>query len=121
MVATRDKVDLLVIVAKASAAAILCLFTAVLVALPLKIVLTAGMMTSLAIASTFLPAGIAALWMVRKLRRYLTRREARAVATAFAMFTPISIGIAMVLSEVAGAYASFWDRRLVWSALYLEP
>jgi hypothetical protein len=53
----------------------------------------------------FLPAGIVARWMFRRLQAHCTKREARAVAIAFTVLAPVSFGIAILLSEISGGYA----------------
>jgi hypothetical protein len=58
-----------------------------------------------AAASAFIPAGVAIWWMFPKLRTVYPRREARAVSTAFALFTPISLVVALVLAQIPGGYA----------------
>lgn len=70
-----------------------------------KIVLTHGEEEILGATMAFLPSGIAAWWMFRKLQAYCTRREARAAAIAFAVLAPVSFGIAFLLSEISGGYA----------------
>lgn len=51
------------------------------------------------------PAGIGALWLSKRLRPSYPRRAARAVATAFAISVPLSLGVAFPVSALAGAYA----------------
>jgi hypothetical protein len=53
----------------------------------------------------FLPIGVATAWMFRKLLTVYPRREARAVSIAFGLFTPISLGVSLVLAEITGGYA----------------
>jgi len=51
--------------------------------------------------------GLAIWWMFHKLRALYTRREARAIATAFGVFTPVSLVLALVLSEISGGYGEW--------------
>lgn len=51
--------------------------------------------------------GLAIWWMFHKLRALYTRREARALATAFGVFTPVSLVLALVLSEISGGYGEW--------------
>src|ERR1700722_7446623 len=53
----------------------------------------------------FLPIGVATAWVFRKLRTVYSRREARAMSIAFCLFTPISLGASLVLSEITGGIA----------------
>ncbi|MGA2433967.1 MAG: hypothetical protein ABSG25_01640 [Bryobacteraceae bacterium] len=53
-----------------------------------------------------LPIGLAAWWMFRKLQARYTRREARAVAIAYGVFTPVSLGIAVLPSTMLGGCAA---------------
>jgi hypothetical protein len=53
----------------------------------------------------FIPIGIATAWMLRKLLTVYPRREARAVTIAFGLFTPVSLLVSLILSEITGGYA----------------
>ena len=53
----------------------------------------------------FIPVGLATAWMFRKLLTVYPKREARAVSIAFGLFTPISLVVSVVLSEITGGYA----------------
>jgi hypothetical protein len=57
----------------------------------------------------FVPVGAGAWWIFRKLRNRWQRREALAVAISFAVFSPISMVVAIPLSAIPAAYAgNFW-------------
>lgn len=58
----------------------------------------------LVLVACFLPLGVATAWMFRKLRTVYSRREARAVSIAFGIFTPISLGVS-ILVPIPGGYA----------------
>jgi hypothetical protein len=60
--------------------------------------------------------GLAIWWMFHKLRALYTRREARAMAIAFGVFTPVSLGLALVLSEISGGYGE-WLIGHPWGGL----
>ena len=60
--------------------------------------------------------GLAIWWTFRKLRSLYTRREARAIATAFGIFTPVSLVVALVLSEISGGYGE-WLIGHPWGGL----
>ena len=60
--------------------------------------------------------GLAIWWMFHKLRALYTRREARAIATAFGVFTPVSLVLALVLSEISGGYGE-WLVGHPWGGL----
>jgi hypothetical protein len=60
--------------------------------------------------------GLAIWWMFHKLRSLSTRREARAIATAFGVFTPVSLVLALVLSEISGGYGE-WLVGHPWGGL----
>jgi hypothetical protein len=100
----RDKFWLFIVVGKA--ALITTLGDFVLGVLGSKIA-TPGVRGILAVSMVFLPAGIAEWWMFGTLQAYCTRRESRAVTTAFAVFAPVSFGIAMLFGELSGGYAAF--------------
>jgi hypothetical protein len=102
----RDKFCLFIIVGKAAFLTTLGVF--VLGVLAFKIALTPAEQGILGAAVAFLPTGIAAWWIFRKLQAYRTRREARAVAIAFAVLNPVSLGIAILLSQLSGGYAELF-------------
>src|SRR5215510_13207603 len=52
------------------------------------------------------PIGVAALWLFRRLRVIYMRDEARSVAIGFALFTPASLTIAILLSQLTGGFAA---------------
>ena len=110
----RDKFWLFIVVGKAALMITLGCFGLALGVLGLKIAVTPGeqqiLKATMVLLVLFLPIGISAWWIFRKLQARYTRREARAVATAFGAFTPVSLGIAMVLSEITGGYAAFLGR-----------
>ena len=101
----RDKFWLFIVVGKAALMTTLVYFALALAVLGSKIVLTHGEEEILGATMAFLPTGIAAWWMFRKLQAHCTRREARAVAIAFAVLAPVSFGIAILLSQISGGYA----------------
>jgi hypothetical protein len=53
----------------------------------------------------FLPSVGAAGWLFRKLQTVYSRREASAASVAFAILTPIFLGVSMVSGEITGGYA----------------
>ena len=59
----------------------------------------------LGVLACFIPVGLATAWMLRKLLTVYPKREARAVSIAFALFTPISLVVSLVLAEITGGYA----------------
>ncbi len=74
-------------------------------------------LVSVLMAAVWLAAfGLAIWWMFHKLRGLYTRREARAIATAFGVFTPVSLGVALVLSEISGGYGE-WLVGHPWGGL----
>ena len=63
----------------------------------------------LAAAAVFLPIGVATGWIFRELQTVYSRREARAISTAFALFSPISLSISIILAEISGGYAEMLE------------
>jgi hypothetical protein len=51
------------------------------------------------------PIVAGAWWITKKLREDYPQRIARAVAIAFVIFTPVSLGVAVLFSTLIGAYA----------------
>ncbi len=98
----RDKFRLFIVVGKA------VLITTVGCPVPLlalKLALTRGEQGTLTLIAIILATGIATWRIFRKLQTDYTRREARAVATTFAILAPVSLAIAMPLSLIPGGYA----------------
>jgi hypothetical protein len=60
--------------------------------------------------------GLAIWWMFHKLRALYTRRQARAIATAFGVSTPVALVSALVLSEISGGYGE-WLIGHAWGGL----
>jgi hypothetical protein len=59
-------------------------------------------------AMMLLSAGGAAWWLFRKLQAPYPRREARSVAIAFGVFSPVSLGIAFPLGSLSGGYTELY-------------
>jgi hypothetical protein len=57
-----------------------------------------------------LPVGTGAWWIFRKLRSRWQRREALAVAISFAVFSPLSLVVAIPLAMIPGGYAGYLGR-----------
>jgi hypothetical protein len=64
----------------------------------------------LVLAACLIPFGVATAWIFRRLRTVYPQREVRAVSIAFGVFTPISLGVSMVLAEITGGYADVLVR-----------
>jgi len=105
----RDKFWLFIVVGEAALMTTTGYIALVLGVLGFKIVTTLGepqiLKAAIGFLLVFLPTGFATWWIFRKLQARHTRREARAVATAFGVFTPASLLIAIVLAVVPGSYA----------------
>ena len=56
------------------------------------------------------PVGAGAWWIFRRLRNRWQRREALAVAISFAVFSPLSLVVAMPLAVIPGGYAGYFGR-----------
>ena len=80
----------------------------ILLAMPFKIASTDGVQKILIITGLCLGCGMADWWILRQLRLRYTKREAKAVTTAFAVFTPVALALTMpfglVLALLLGAY-----------------
>jgi hypothetical protein len=57
------------------------------------------------ILTVLLPSFAASAWMLRKLRKTYSAREARAVSIAFGLCAPIFLCVSMVFGEITGGYA----------------
>jgi hypothetical protein len=110
----RDRFWLFIVVGKAALITILGWFGLVLGVVGSKIAMTSGeqqiLKATIVLLVVFVPAGIATWWIFRKLQARYTRREARAAATAFGVFTPVSLSIATVLSQIPGGYSASLGR-----------
>lgn len=66
--------------------------------------------------TVLVPICLAASWVFRKLRAHYTRREARAAAITFGVFTPVPLGISLLLGPIVGGYTGIFlgtESRLV--------
>ena len=98
----RDELRLFIVVGKAALITIVGAFAPLALmpifgALESKMVVTHGEDDILGATLVLLPIAtalwISVRWMFRTLQTYFTRREARAMATAFAGFSPVWLGI----------------------------
>jgi hypothetical protein len=105
----RTHLWLLKAVGGAALIATLVAFLLVLGVFGLKIAPTRVEETIFGALMVFLPNGSATWWLFRKLRDHYTSREARSVTIAFAILTPVSLAIAMVLPELSGDYAELFQ------------
>jgi hypothetical protein len=96
---------LIPIIAKAVIAATVSSQILIFATGPLRFRSTYGFEAMLILLIAFLPSSCAALWIFRKLQSRCTRREARAVALAFGVLTPILLAISMIFGTLAGAFA----------------
>jgi hypothetical protein len=103
----QNKILLLAIVSRA-ALLTTGLFFGLVVAVH-KIATTAIAEEVLGVTAAFIASSIAAWWAFRKLQPHYTKREARHVAVAIAVFTPVFLAVAMPLS-LFGGYAAFLGR-----------
>jgi hypothetical protein len=55
--------------------------------------------------TVFLPIGLATWWVFHNLQSSYTRHEAKVVAIVFALFTPVSLLIAVALAQFPGGYS----------------
>jgi hypothetical protein len=112
----RDLIRLFVILVKAALIIVVGAFAMVLgtLALGLKGDLRSTEGTLVGAVAVFLPAGVAIWWTSRRLRTVFQRREAGAISTAFAIFAPISLAVALGLSPITGGYAELLGRRPVF-------
>jgi hypothetical protein len=99
-----DRFFLLIRVGEACLINTVALFMPLRMALPFKIANTDRVQEILVITGVCLGCGVATWWIFRKLQLRYTKREAKAVATAFAVFTPVSLGISVLFAMVPGAY-----------------
>ena len=108
----RNTLRLLLFVAEASLLTITVYFALVLAAAPglLKSDVPRSAQGVAVVLTVILPIGAAAWWIFRKLCPEYPRREARATAIAFGLFTPISLLIAALFAQIPGGYAGFLGR-----------
>lgn len=68
--------------------------------------LPSGQGEAVGAAAVFLPVGIAAWWMFRRLLATYPRSEAWAAAIAFGAITPLSLIVSVFLAQIPGSYAN---------------
>jgi hypothetical protein len=115
----RDKLTLFIVIVKAA------LITTVgycgLVFVGFKLAVTPAEQGILGVAGAVAPTGLAAWWTFRKLQKHYTRRESRAVATAFGVVTPLSLAVGIVFAQVPGGYAEVaLGRRFILPAVFVS-
>jgi hypothetical protein len=105
--AMRDAFRLSVIVGKAAfiVAAGLCALMLGIFSLGFDPQAKSVWLEILVVGAVFLPIGVATGWIFRKLKTVYSHREARAVSTAFGVFTPVSLVVSVFLTEITGGYA----------------
>jgi MFS family permease len=54
--------------------------------------------------TVLVPICLAAFWIFRKLQAEYTRREARAAAITFGVFTPLPLAVSLLLGPIVGGY-----------------
>jgi hypothetical protein len=117
----RDLIRLFVIVAKAAVIVVGGAYALVLATMAFRTDgdarPTVGILIGLGAA--FLPTVVAIWWISRTLRTVFQRREARAISTAFGVFAPVSLGVALGLSPIAGGYGEFVGHRPVFGLVGL--
>jgi hypothetical protein len=59
----------------------------------------------LGMLAVFVPDGLAAWWLMRRVRANRSRSDARRAATAFAVSAPLALGVGYLLGELVGGYA----------------
>jgi hypothetical protein len=57
------------------------------------------------LATVFVPDGLTAWWLIRRVRANRSRADARRAATAFAVSAPLILGVGYLLGELVGGYA----------------
>lgn len=92
-------------------------FALILVAVwPLIPQVSVGVKATAGAVGVLAPICFAAWWILRNLRAYYERREARAAAITFGLFTPVPLGIGLLLGPIVGGYTGIFlgtESRLV--------
>jgi hypothetical protein len=92
-------------------------FALILIAVwPLVPHVSVGVQAAAGAVGVLAPICFAAWWIFRRLRAYYERREARAAAITFGLFTPVPLGIGLLLGPIVGGYTGIFlgtESRLV--------
>jgi len=67
-------------------------------------------------ASLVVPAALGFWWILRKLRDEYPRRQALGAAVAFAVFSPVALGLGLAVGPIVGGYTGIFlgtESRLV--------
>ena len=84
-------------------------FALILVAVwPLVPHLSIGVQAIAGAVGVLAPICFAAWWIFRKLGAYYERREARAAAITFGLFTPVLLCIGLLLGPIVGGYTGIF-------------
>jgi hypothetical protein len=92
-------------------------FALILIAVwPLVPHVSVGVQATAGAVGVVAPICFATWWIFRRLRAYYERREARAAAITFGLFTPVPLGIGLLLGPIVGGYTGIFlgtESRLV--------
>ncbi|HYM77098.1 MAG TPA: hypothetical protein VE377_14085 [Candidatus Dormibacteraeota bacterium] len=92
-------------------------FALILIAVwPLVPHASVGVQAAAGAVGVLAPICFAAWWIFRRLRVYYERREARTAAITFGLFTPVPLGMGLLLGPIVGGYTGIFlgtESRLV--------
>jgi hypothetical protein len=100
----REKSFLLAHIGTASFIETVGLFTLVLMNVHFRLASTSVSEGLVGATSVCIPCAIAVWWLFRKLQSRYSKREVKAVATAFGVFSPISLAVSLLLAQIGGSY-----------------
>jgi hypothetical protein len=101
-------------------------FALILVAVvPLVTHVSVGILATAGAVGVLAPICFAVWWIFRKLRASYERREACTAAITFGLFTPVSLGIGLLLGQIVGGYIGVFlrteSRLVAFSGAVMGP
>jgi hypothetical protein len=104
----RNRIALLIDIGMASLITAIGWFVPVLISLHFSVPLTHHEEYLAGLALVTIPSGAAGCCLYLRLRGRYRKRDAKKLSIGFAIFTPVSLGVSMVLAPIAGGYAELF-------------
>ena len=105
----RPALRLFLVMGQAAAMVTATYFALILIAVwPIAAHASPGIQTTAGAVGVFAPICFAGWWIFRRLQAFYARREARAAAITFGLFTPVPLGIGLLLGPIVGGYTGIF-------------
>jgi hypothetical protein len=107
----RPGLRLFLVMGKAALTVTATYFALILIAVrPIIPHVSVGVQATAGAVAVLAPICLATWWIFRRLQAHYSRREARAAAIIFGLFTPVPLGIGLLLGPIVGGYTGILLR-----------